>query len=99
MSATAKKTRVGLFGEWRRVVLGLTLVVTLDVSVQEFAELLTLSDDARRARFDLPQDCTPIIGAVRPAAPNSGRLTVVVDCRRSTEIPASSLQRASWRDE
>jgi len=40
------------------------LALTLDASVQEFAELISLSDEARRERFHLPRACTPIIGGV-----------------------------------
>ena len=40
------------------VVGGLALILTLDASVQEFTELVSLSDDARRERFRLPPACT-----------------------------------------
>ena len=84
----AKGTAVGV----------LALVLTLDASVPEFAELVSLSDEARRERFHLPPACTPIIGAVKPAAPNSGRVTVVVDCSGGTIAPSSSIEPASLRD-
>ena len=76
----------------------LALVLTLDASVQEFAELVSLSDEARRERFHLPSACTPIIGAVKPAVPNSSRVTVIVDCRAGTIAPSSPIEPASWRD-
>lgn len=74
------------------------LVLTLDASIQEFAELVSLSDDARRERFHLPPACTPIISAVKPAAPNASRLTVFVDCGVQTTVPSSPIEPTSWRD-
>jgi hypothetical protein len=76
----------------------LALVLTLDVPVQEFAELISLSNDARRERFHLPPACTPIIGAVKPAAANSSRLNVFVDCSAVTTAPSSPIEPASLRD-
>jgi hypothetical protein len=76
----------------------LALVLTLDASVQEFAELVSLPDEARRERFHLPAACTPIIGAVKPAGPNSSRMTVFVDCRAWTPVPSSPIEPSSWRD-
>jgi len=76
----------------------LALVLTLDASVQEFAELVTLSDEARRERFHLPPACTPIIGAVKPAGPNSSRLTVFVECSAGTTATSSPIAPAFWRD-
>lgn len=88
-----------LVGVAKGVALGaLVLVLTLDVSVQEFAELISLSNDARRERFHLPPVCSPIIGAVKPAAANSSRLTVFVDCSAATTAPSSPIEPASWRD-
>jgi hypothetical protein len=81
----------------KAVIVG-ALVVTLDASIQEFAELVSLSDDARRERFHLPPACTPIIGAVRPAAPRASRLIVSVDCRAPTAVPSSPIEPTSWRD-
>ena len=81
------------------VVGGLALVLTLDASVQELAELISLSDDARRERFRLPPACTPIISAVKPAAPNASRLTVLVDCSAPPSVPSSPIKPASWRNE
>src|SRR5213593_1675260 len=62
------------------VVGGLALILTFDASLQEFTELVSLSDEARRERFRLRPACTPIISAVKPAARNASRLTVLVDC-------------------
>jgi len=76
----------------------LALALTLDASVQEFAELVSLSDEARRERFHLPPACTPIIGAVKPAGPNSSRVTVIVDCGVETIAPSSPIAPASLRD-
>jgi hypothetical protein len=84
----------------RGIVVGaLALVVTLDASVQEFAELISLSDDARRVRFRLPPACTPVISAVKPAAPNASRLTVLVDCSAPPTVPASPIKPTSWGNE
>ena len=80
------------------VVGALALVLTLDASVQEFAELVSLSDDARRERFHLPPACTPIISGVKPAAPNANRLMVLVDCSAPPTAPSSPIEPASWRD-
>lgn len=86
-------------GVAKGVALGaLALVLTLDASVQEFAELVSLSNDARRERFNLPPACTPIIGAIKPATASSSRLTVFVDCGAVTTAPSSTIEPASWRD-
>ncbi len=81
------------------VVSGLALILTLDASVQEFTELVSLSDEARRERFRLPPACTPIISAVKPAAPNARRLTVFVDCGAPPTVSSSPIKPASWRTE
>src|SRR5215470_20244343 len=84
----------------RGVVVGvLALVLTLNASVQEFIELISLSDDGRRERLRLPPGCTPIISAVKPAAQNASRLTVLVDCRTPPTVPSSPVKPASWRNE
>ena len=75
----------------------LAVLLTLDASVQEFAELVSLSDEARRERFQLPPACTPIIGAVKPAGPNSSRVTVIVDCGVETIAPSPAIEPASLR--
>ncbi len=83
-------------GVARGVAVGaLAIVLALDASMQEFAELVSLSDDARRERFHLPPACTPIIGAVKPAVPNSSRLIVVVGCSAPT-TPSSPIKPTSW---
>ena len=88
-----------LIGVAKGVALGaLALVLTLDASVQEFAEIVSLSDEARRERFHLPPACTPIVSAMKPAAPNSSRLTIFVDCSTWTTAPSSPIEPASWRD-
>ncbi len=81
------------------VVGGLALILTLDASVQEFTELVSLSDDARRERFRLPPACTPAISAVKLAAPNANRLTVFVNCSAPLTVPSSPIKPASWRTE
>jgi hypothetical protein len=82
-----------------RLVGTLALVLTLDASIQEFADLISLSDDARRERFRLPTTCTPIVSAVKSAAPNGSRLTVLVDCRSPLTLPSSPMRPASWGNE
>jgi hypothetical protein len=84
----AKGVTVGVLG----------IVLTLDASVQEFAELVSLSDEARRERFNLPPACTPIIGAVKPAVPNSSRVTIIVNCSVEPIAPSSPIEPASLRD-
>lgn len=82
----------------KAVIVG-ALVLTLDASIQEFAELVSMSDTARRERFHLPPACTPIISAVKPLAPNARRLLVFVDCRAPTPVPSSPIEPTSWRDQ
>jgi hypothetical protein len=69
----------------------LIVVLTFDVSMAEFVEIQSLSDDERRARFALPATCTPRIAAsaltLRPA-----RLSVFVECAGSA-IPATAAHR------
>ena len=79
------------------VVGGLALILTLDASVQEFTELVSLSDDARRERLRLPPACTPIVSAVKPAGPNGSRLTVFVACSAPPTVPSSPITPTSWR--
>jgi hypothetical protein len=62
-------------------------VLTLEVPVAEFVEIQKLSDEARRARFDLPETCVPDVSAMKPAVTNSVRLIVLVDCRRAATSP------------
>jgi len=89
-------------GVAKGAVLGaLALVLTLDASVQEFVDLIALSDDARRERFGLPKSCTPIISAIKSAAPNESRLLVVIDCGTATTepSPSASVKPTSWKHE
>jgi hypothetical protein len=58
----------------------LLLVLTVEMSLAEFAQLQGLSDKERHARFDLPEDCVPGITAMRSAA-GSQRLIVLIDCK------------------
>ena len=74
------------------------LALVLDASVQDFAELVSLPDDARRERFHLPPACTPIVSAVKPTGANSSRLTVFVDCSDGTTATSSPIEPAFWRD-
>ena len=88
-----------LIGVVKGVTVGaLALVLTVDASVQEFAELVSLPDHARRERFQLPSACTPIVSAVKPAGPNSSRLTVFVECSAGTTATSSPIAPASWSD-
>lgn len=75
----------------------LALVLTLDASVEEFAALIALSEEARRERFDLPATCTPVISAVRPRAPHASRLTVFVRCGAPAAEPTSPVEPATWK--
>jgi len=70
-------------------------VLTLEMSVSEFAELQSLSDEERRARFDLPDGCTPGISAMRAAVVSSQRLIVLVDCK-AAEPPEHDLTLIRW---
>jgi hypothetical protein len=88
MTRVAQGVAVGVLG----------IVLTLEASVQEFGELVSLSDDARREQFHLPPSCTPIIGAMKSAAPNSNRLTLFIDCRAVTTTPPSPVEPAAWTD-
>jgi hypothetical protein len=76
----------------------LALVLILDASVQEFAELVSLSGNARRERFNLPTACTPTVSAVKSAGSTSSRLTVFVDCGAGTPISNQSTDPVSWKD-
>jgi hypothetical protein len=70
-------------------------VLTLEMSVSEFAEVQILSDDARRARFNLPTSCAPGFTALkRVAADSSGRI-VLIDCRSGDGTP-DQPQAARW---
>lgn len=51
------------------------------MSLAEFAELQSLSDEARRARFGMSNRCTPSVSAMKPAVANSDRLIVLIDCK------------------
>ena len=75
----------------------LALVLTLDASVQEFSELVSLPDDARRERFHLPPACTPIVSAVKPTGPNSSRLTVFVECSAGITATPDTASRGLHR--
>jgi hypothetical protein len=76
----------------------LALVLILDASVQEFAELVSLSSNARRERFNLPAACTPTVSAVKSTGPSSSRLTVFVDCGAGTARDSQSGDPVSWKD-
>lgn len=80
----------------RLCVAALAVALTLDASVEELVALIALSDDARRERFHLPPACTPVISAVRSAAPDESRVTVVVDCSAAPSEPSSPIKPASW---
>jgi hypothetical protein len=58
--------------------------------VREFVELQSLSDDDRRARLQLPANCTPRLGA-SPSIARPGRLTVQIDCEPSV-VPTTTLE-------
>ncbi len=76
----------------------LRVVLTLEMPVAEFVEIQKLSDEARRARFDLPETCVPDVSAMRPAVANSVRLIVLVDCRPAATSPYEP-ERTRWDKE
>ena len=67
----------------------------MEMSVSEFAELQSLSDEGRRSRLNLPDGCTPGISAMRPAVLNSQRLIVLIDCRPA-ELTQYDLEPIRW---
>ncbi len=71
------------------------VVLTLEMSVSEFAEVQILSDDARRARFNLPKSCVPGLTALKPAVAHSSGLIVLIDCRSGDGTP-DQPQPARW---
>src|SRR5262249_13898464 len=82
------ETAPRLIGVAKGVAIGVVAIaLTLDASVQELAELVSMSDDARRERFHLSPACTPIVSAMKGAEPNSSRLTVFIDCGTRTTGP------------
>jgi hypothetical protein len=82
----AKGMAVGILG----------IVLTLDAPVQEFVELVSLSDDARRERFHLSPACTPIVSAVKAAGSDPTRVRVFVDCNIGTTAASSPIEPSSW---
>jgi len=88
-----------LIGDAKSVAVGVVaILLTLEASVQEFAELVSLSDDARRERWNLSPACTPIVSAVKAAQPHSRRLTVFVECAPWTPGTSSPIEPSSWTD-
>jgi hypothetical protein len=73
----------------------LMLALTVEMYPAELAELQRLSDTERRARFDLPDTCTPVIGAVKRAIARSKRLIVLIDCK-TADTPPSELLPIRW---
>ena len=67
----------------------------MEMSLLEFAELQSLSDEGRRARLDLPDGCTPAISAMRPAVVSSQRLIVLIDCK-ATEPAQENPKPIRW---
>jgi hypothetical protein len=67
--------------------LALLMVLTLEMRPAEFAQLQSLSDEARRARFDLPDHCTPSITATQPTVTKPDRLLVLITCKPTDPSP------------
>lgn len=70
-----------------RAFVAVTVPLLLELSVPEFLELRRLSPEAVRARFDLPDDCAPVVSAMRPAG-KANRIIVLLDCHRSEVVPS-----------
>lgn len=68
-------------GVARASFVALLLLLTLEMSASEFAELQSLSDEGRRARLGLPDGCTPGISAMRPAVARFRQLIVLIACK------------------
>lgn len=67
-------------GSYLYPVLGLlAFMVSLDISVDEFIELLTLTAPAVRSRYQLPGACDPQVSAIR-TDPAETRLRVQIAC-------------------
>lgn len=82
-------------GVARASFVALLLVLTMEMSLSEFADLQSLSDEGRRARLALPDGCTPGISAMRPAVVSSQRLIVLIDCK-STEPAQQDPKPIRW---
>jgi hypothetical protein len=71
------------------------VVLTLEMSVAEFADVQILTDDARRARVNLPKSCVRGLTALKPAVASSSGLIVLIDCRSGDGTP-DQPQPARW---
>jgi hypothetical protein len=58
----------------------LLLTVALNVSVEEFAELLRMNVPAIQERFNLPKDCEPRVSASQ-TDPSRRTILVLIECR------------------
>ncbi|HEU4437834.1 MAG TPA: hypothetical protein VFT36_01215 [Methylomirabilota bacterium] len=56
----------------------------------EFANLQSLSNDARRARLGMPETCRPGLTAVKMGTKRSGRIAVLVSCHKRQPPSAPS---------
>jgi hypothetical protein len=74
----------------------LLMVLTREMRASEFAQLQSLSDEPRRARFDLPAHCTPGITAMQPAVTKPDWLLVLITCK-PMEPSAPGPRPARWR--
>jgi len=98
MYASSRRTDTGpgvRHGVARASFVALLLVLTMEMSSSEFAELQSLSDEGRRARFNLPDGCRSGISAMRPAVKSSQRLIVLIDCK-SAEPAQHHLKPIGW---
>jgi hypothetical protein len=80
----------------RAACVALLMVLTLEIRASEFAQLQSFSDEARRARFDLPAHCTPGITAMQPAVTKPDWLLVLIACK-PVELSAPGPRPAQWR--
>jgi hypothetical protein len=73
-----------------KCLIGLLLVLTLDMTVTEFAKLQSLSDPARRAQLGMAASCTPGLTAMKRGTAVSERLVVLVDCKSGGRVERPS---------
>jgi hypothetical protein len=64
----------------------LLLTVALNVSVEEFAELLRMNVPAIQERFNLPRDCEPRVSASQ-TDPSRRTILVLIECRVTRRPP------------
>jgi hypothetical protein len=80
----------------------LLLTVALNVSVEEFAELLRMNVPAIQERFNLPRDCEPRVSASQ-TDPSRRTILVLIECRvirhpplRRSGKPGGTTAETAW---